>query len=71
LYHGRPIAYSPGNLVFDGAPSVSSWNRGALLEVGVDEDGEVSSAGLIPLVLEAGLPHVHANGEQAVVEASR
>jgi hypothetical protein len=32
-YHGRPIFYSLGNLVFDGAPTLPSWNRGALLEI--------------------------------------
>ena len=32
-YHGRPVIYSLGNLVFDGAPGLESWNRGALLEV--------------------------------------
>jgi poly-gamma-glutamate synthesis protein (capsule biosynthesis protein) len=30
-YRGRPIIYSLGNLVFDGAPTLSSWNRGQLL----------------------------------------
>jgi poly-gamma-glutamate capsule biosynthesis protein CapA/YwtB (metallophosphatase superfamily) len=57
FYHGRPIAYSLGNLVFDGAPTVGSWNRGALLEVGVNEDAKISSASLIPIVLQDGLPH--------------
>ena len=32
-YRGRPIAYSLGNLVFDGAPTVREWNRGELLEL--------------------------------------
>jgi poly-gamma-glutamate synthesis protein (capsule biosynthesis protein) len=58
FYHGRPIAYSLGNLVFDGAPSIASWNRGALLEVGLDEDAKISSLSLIPVVLEDGFPHV-------------
>ncbi len=30
-YRGRPIIYSLGNLVFDGAPTLPSWNRGQLL----------------------------------------
>ena len=60
FYHGRPIAYSLGNLVFDGAPSVASWNRGALLDVGLDEDAKVSSVSLIPVVLEDGLPRMEA-----------
>jgi hypothetical protein len=59
FYHGCPIAYSLGNLVFDGAPSITSWNRGALLEIGLNENAKVSSASLIPLILEAGLPRVN------------
>ena len=58
FYHGCPIAYSLGNLVFDGAPSITSWNRGALLEIGLNENAKVSSASLIPLILEAGLPRI-------------
>jgi poly-gamma-glutamate synthesis protein (capsule biosynthesis protein) len=58
FYHGRPIAYSLGNLVFDGAPTVASWNRGALLEVGLNEGAKISSMSLIPVVLEDGLPRV-------------
>jgi poly-gamma-glutamate capsule biosynthesis protein CapA/YwtB (metallophosphatase superfamily) len=58
FYHGRPIAYSLGNLVFDGAPTVESWNRGALLDVGLNEDVKISSVSLIPIVLEDGLPRV-------------
>jgi hypothetical protein len=58
FYHGRPIAYSLGNLVFDGAPTVESWNRGALLEVGLNENAQASFANLIPIVLEDGFPRV-------------
>lgn len=58
FYHGCPIAYSLGNLVFDGAPSIASWNHGALLEIGLDENTKVSSASLIPLILKAGLPRM-------------
>jgi Bacterial capsule synthesis protein PGA_cap len=58
FYHSCPIAYSLGNLVFDGAPSVASWNRGALLEVGLNEDAKISSVSLIPVVLEDGLPRI-------------
>jgi poly-gamma-glutamate capsule biosynthesis protein CapA/YwtB (metallophosphatase superfamily) len=58
FYHGCPIAYSLGNLVFDGAPSITSWNRGALFEIGLSENAKVSSASLIPLILEAGLPRM-------------
>ena len=58
FYHGRPIAYSLGNLVFDGAPTVAAWNRGALLEVGLNERAKISSVSLIPVILEDGLPRV-------------
>jgi poly-gamma-glutamate capsule biosynthesis protein CapA/YwtB (metallophosphatase superfamily) len=58
FYHGRPIAYSLGNLVFDGAPTVASWNRGALLEIGLNEGAKISSVSLVPVVLEDGLPRV-------------
>ncbi|HEU5247632.1 MAG TPA: CapA family protein [Candidatus Udaeobacter sp.] len=58
FYHGCPIAYSLGNLVFDGAPTVESWNRGALLEIGLNENAQASSACLIPIVLEDGSPRV-------------
>jgi poly-gamma-glutamate synthesis protein (capsule biosynthesis protein) len=56
FYHGRPIAYSLGNLVFDGAPTVASWNRGALLEIGLNEGAKISSISLVPVILEDGLP---------------
>jgi poly-gamma-glutamate capsule biosynthesis protein CapA/YwtB (metallophosphatase superfamily) len=58
FFHGRPIAYSLGNLVFDGAPTVASWNRGALLDVGLSEGAKISSVSLIPVVLEDGLPRL-------------
>jgi hypothetical protein len=60
FYHGCPIAYSLGNLVFDGAPTVESWNRGALLQIGLDKNAQASSACLIPIVLEDGIPRVDA-----------
>ena len=63
FYHGCPIACSLGNLVFDGAPSIASWNRGALLEVGLDENAKASSACLVPIVLKDGLPEVDAAPE--------
>jgi hypothetical protein len=44
--------------VFDGASTVASWNRGALLEVGLNEDAKISSVSLIPVILKDGLPHV-------------
>jgi hypothetical protein len=58
FYHGRPIAYSLGNLVFDGAPTVAAWNRGALLDVGLNDGAKISSVSLIPVILEDGLPRV-------------
>ncbi len=58
FYHGCPIAYSLGNLVFDGASTVESWNRGALLQIGLNDSARASSASLIPIVLEDGLPRV-------------
>ena len=60
FYHGRRIAYSLGNLVFDGALTVTSWNHGALLEVGLNKDAKISSTTLIPIVLEDGFPRVDA-----------
>jgi Bacterial capsule synthesis protein PGA_cap len=60
FYHGCPIAYSLGNLVFDGAPAVKSWNRGALLQIGLNENMQASSARLIPVVLEDGFPRMDA-----------
>jgi Bacterial capsule synthesis protein PGA_cap len=50
-YHGRPIFYSLGNLVFDGAPTLPSWNRGNLLEVNLR--GIRPSFRLVPVQLDA------------------
>jgi hypothetical protein len=63
FYHGCTIAYSLGNLVFDGAPTVESWNRSALLEIGLNKKTQASSARLIPLVLEDGFPRVDVAAE--------
>jgi Bacterial capsule synthesis protein PGA_cap len=60
FYHGCPIAYSLGNLVFDGAPTIASWNHGALLDVGLNESAKISSVSLIPVILEDGLPRLEA-----------
>ena len=65
FYHGCPIAYSLGNLVFDGAPTVASWNRGALLEVGLTENAKISSAILLPIILEDGLPRIDVFAERS------
>ncbi|MEY2562408.1 MAG: hypothetical protein QOH88_601 [Verrucomicrobiota bacterium] len=65
FYHGSPIVYSLGNLVFDGAPSLASWNQGQLLEVAIGGRGaEGNSVRLIPLQLDArGFPQA-AEGDQ-------
>jgi len=57
-YHGRPIVYSLGNLVFDGATTLPGWNRGQLLEVTLGKPGEQPFR-LIPVELDArGFPHL-------------
>jgi poly-gamma-glutamate synthesis protein (capsule biosynthesis protein) len=59
-YHGRPIIYSLGNLVFDGAPTLPSWNRGQLLEIDAGQRGVRSgSLRLVPVQLDArGFPQL-------------
>ena len=59
FYHGRPIVYSLGNLVFDGAPGLPAWNKGDLLEVDLGRTGShAASIRLIPIRLDArGFPH--------------
>jgi hypothetical protein len=66
FYHGRPVIYSLGNLVFDGAPGLESWNRSAILEVDIGRRGtEEALIRLIPLRLDArGFPQA-ANDDQA------
>src|SRR6266496_1468937 len=63
FYHGCIVAYSLGNLVFDGAPTVESWNRSALLEIGLNKKTQASSVRLIPIVLEDGFPRVDVAAE--------
>jgi poly-gamma-glutamate capsule biosynthesis protein CapA/YwtB (metallophosphatase superfamily) len=54
FYHGRPVVYSLGNLVFDGAPELESWNRSQLLEVDIGRRGtEEASIRLLPVRLDA------------------
>jgi hypothetical protein len=56
-YRGRPIIYSLGNLVFDGAPTLPSWNRGQLLAF--DLGGVRPSFQLVPVQLDArGFPQI-------------
>ena len=50
-YRGRPIIYSLGNLVFDGAPTLPGWNRGQL--VAFDRGGGRPSFQLLPVQLDA------------------
>jgi hypothetical protein len=59
-YHGRPIIYSLGNLVFDGAPTLPSWNEGQLLEMDLGQvGGRAASFRLVPVKLDArGFPQV-------------
>jgi poly-gamma-glutamate synthesis protein (capsule biosynthesis protein) len=67
FYHARPIVYSLGNLVFDGAPKLENWNRGQLLEVDVGGRGRESSLRLIPVTLDArGFPQVASGPEEAL-----
>ena len=54
FYHGRPVIYSLGNLVFDGAQNLESWNRGQLLSVDIGRPGvRAASIRLLPLRLDA------------------
>ncbi len=58
FYHGRAIIYSLGNLVFDGAPSVRSWNQSELLEIGFGKTSAEFALRLVPLELDrCGFPH--------------
>jgi hypothetical protein len=60
FYHGRPIIYSLGNLVFDGAPGLPAWNKGELLEVALGRPGtREASFRLTPVKLDTrGFPHL-------------
>lgn len=63
--HGRPIVYSLGNLVFDGAPTVPTWNKGNLLEIGFGRGG-APTLRLIPFTLDRrGVPHAEQPRETA------
>lgn len=60
FYHGRPVVYSLGNLVFDGAPTLPSWNKGQLLEINLAHAGtRQASLRLIPVQMDAqGFPQM-------------
>jgi hypothetical protein len=67
-YHGRPIFYSLGNLVFDGAPNLPSWNRGNLLEV--DLSPARPAFRLVPIQLDArGFPQLLTPDEKVFATA--
>ncbi|XHR27972.1 MAG: CapA family protein [Chthoniobacteraceae bacterium] len=53
-YHGCPVAYSLGNLVFDGAPALDSWSHGALLQISLTHLNPSPDACLIPIQLDKG-----------------
>lgn len=54
VLHGVPIAFSLGNLVFDGAPAVPWWNAGALLELTIGPNRRIGRARLVPVTLDEG-----------------
>ncbi len=59
FYRGRGVVYSLGNLVFDGAPRLASWNSGNLLEIGFEKRGASPSLRFTPVKLDPkGLPHL-------------
>jgi Bacterial capsule synthesis protein PGA_cap len=66
-YHGRPIIYSLGNLVFDGAPSLPNWNQGRLLEVDAGQPGvRPASFRLVPVQLDArGFPQLAETAQES------
>jgi poly-gamma-glutamate synthesis protein (capsule biosynthesis protein) len=65
-YRGRPIIYSLGNLVFDGAPSLPNWNQGSLLEVDAGQPGlRPASFHLVPVQLDArGFPQLEKEDQE-------
>jgi len=57
-YRGRPIAFSLGNLVFDGGSTLDQWNHGTLLEIQIPDTGNFPRTRLIPIALDSGgFPH--------------
>lgn len=64
-FRGRPIIYSLGNLVFDGAPSLPEWNRGQLLAL--DLSGIRPLFSLLPVQLDVrGFPQMVESETKAV-----
>ena len=72
FYHGRPVVYSLGNLIFDGAPNLKNWKRGQLLEMEIGRSGaKESSLRLIPVRLDArGFPQVASGPEEGLASSS-
>lgn len=65
-YHGHPILYSLGNLVFDGANGVPAWENGELLEIGLPDNSAPASVNVIPIHLDAaGFPSLAPNKPEA------
>jgi len=66
-YHGRPIIYSLGNLVFDGGSTLPSWNTGQLLEMDLGQPGtRPASFRLIPVQLDGrGFPQLAETGQRS------
>jgi capsule synthesis protein PGA_cap len=51
IVHGRPVFYSIGNLLFDGAENDPEWNRGALVELVTAFPGDLVRARVVDLAL--------------------
>jgi hypothetical protein len=68
-YHGRPIIYSLGNLVFDGASTLPGWSRGQFLEFNLAAGRPTFR--LVPVQLDArGFPSLAATNENQEREKS-
>ena len=70
FYHGRPVVYSLGNLVFDGGSNLENWKNGELLEVSFGRSGaNESSIRLIPVRLDArGFPELASGLEEGRIK---
>jgi poly-gamma-glutamate capsule biosynthesis protein CapA/YwtB (metallophosphatase superfamily) len=49
IVHGRPVFYSIGNLLFDGAENDPEWSRGALVELVIAFPGDLVRARVVDL----------------------
>jgi hypothetical protein len=49
IVHGRPVFYSIGNLLFDGAENDPEWKRGALVELVIAFPGDLVRARVVDL----------------------